>query len=422
MSARYQRGVLLYSQHRYDLAADEFRAALAEDPGHGGSHAFLAICLAERGQHDAAEREAAAAIGADPEDAFAHYAKARTENQRGKHELALASMSEAVRLEPEDADYAAFRAALYLQLDRPQEALAEAERGLASDPEHVNAQNIRSMTLVRLGRRAEAGQALEGALQRSPENALTHANVGWTHLHANRPREASASFREALRIDPTLDWARSGMIDSLRARNPVYRGILAYFLWLQRMSSRSRWFVVAGIYFVGRLISTVGKHWPAAEPWMTPVAVVYGLFVWMTWLGEALSDLALLSTRDGRLLLDRFHRWRAQTLAALIGVGLTLALVAALTSWWLLFGPAVGVVALSLPAMATFGRRAGWPRLAMGAWTALAALGVVLFATLSFATDVEKDAHALATGSALCGLVGALLASFSSWVLPRRES
>ena len=66
------------------------------------------------------------------------------------------------------------------------------------------------MALVRLGRRDEAGATLEAALARDPENAVTHANQGWARLHAGDFRGALEHFREALRLNPSLEWARAG--------------------------------------------------------------------------------------------------------------------------------------------------------------------------------------------------------------------
>ena len=41
-------------------------------------------------------------------------------------------------------------------------------------------------------------------------------------------------------IVTTLDWARVGMIEALKARNPVYRLLLLYFLWMSRLARRAR--------------------------------------------------------------------------------------------------------------------------------------------------------------------------------------
>ncbi len=66
------------------------------------------------------------------------------------------------------------------------------------------------MALVKLGRKAEAGADDRAALLRDPENALTHANQGWALLEQGDHGKALEHFREALRIDPEIEWARAG--------------------------------------------------------------------------------------------------------------------------------------------------------------------------------------------------------------------
>ena len=60
------------------------------------------------------------------------------------------------------------------------------------------------------------GKAME-ALGRNPENAHTNANQGWSLLHGGQPGKALEHFREALRLDPDLEFARAGMVEALKA-------------------------------------------------------------------------------------------------------------------------------------------------------------------------------------------------------------
>ena len=67
MSAHYQRACLLYQQSRYDMAANELRLALTQEPNRADYHALLALCLAEQEKFDDATGEAQRAIGLGPE-------------------------------------------------------------------------------------------------------------------------------------------------------------------------------------------------------------------------------------------------------------------------------------------------------------------------------------------------------------------
>ena len=60
------------------------------------------------------------------------------------------------------------------------------------------------------------------------------------------PPPADTRVREALRIAPENEYARHGLVEALKARHLVYRMMLAYFLWMARLSSKARWAVVIG--------------------------------------------------------------------------------------------------------------------------------------------------------------------------------
>src|SRR5258706_135859 len=99
---------------------------------------------------------------------------------------------------------------------------------------------------------AENAGHLAGMLARDPEDPYTHANAGWAALQRGRHREAEVHFREALRLNPAFDSAREGLLNSFRARSPIYRAYLRYCFAMQRLSSGSRWAVIIGLYLAAR--------------------------------------------------------------------------------------------------------------------------------------------------------------------------
>ena len=96
MSAHYARALLLFQQARHELAEEEFRLALAEDPNNAMGHAMLGLCLARRERYDEAGREAAEAVQREPDEPFVHYAAASIFNDRGSFQ-ARAVVGETVK-------------------------------------------------------------------------------------------------------------------------------------------------------------------------------------------------------------------------------------------------------------------------------------------------------------------------------------
>src|SRR5690349_19950882 len=228
----YQRALILHQQRRFGDAEKELRQGLSAAPHDGRMHAMLALCLVEQKRFREASAEAEQAVGLEPDLDFAHYAMAKVLLHRNRPGDAAGAINEAVRLDPYNADFFALLAAIRFEQRSWPSALEAAERGLQSDPEHDGCNNLRAMALVKLGRSDAAGQTIVGALHRNPDNAITHANQGWTLLHGGQPKQAMLHFREALRLDPTNSWAKAGIVEAIKARNPIYRWLLMYFLWM----------------------------------------------------------------------------------------------------------------------------------------------------------------------------------------------
>ena len=85
---------------------------------------------------------------------------------------------------------------------------------------------------------------------------LTHANQGWALLHRGNYQRALEHFREALRIDPELDWARAGIVEALKAHHFIYRQMLRFFLWIGRQARVAQWVIILGILFGPRMLAT----------------------------------------------------------------------------------------------------------------------------------------------------------------------
>jgi tetratricopeptide (TPR) repeat protein len=384
MSAHFQRAIILIDQSRHAQAEAELRQALAADPDDALAHAFLALCLAKREAFEDATREAQAAIALAPDLAFAHYVLASVLEDRNRYDEALAAIEEAIRLDPEDADYYALLAGIRMGERKWALALAAAEEGLRIDAENVGCTNLRAMALVKLGRREEAGVTIDAALAKDPENAVTHANQGWTLLEQGEPKKAMEHFREALRLEPELDWARAGIVEALKARNLIYGLMLRYFLFMARLGRAAQWAIIIGGYLAYRFLSHMADANPDIAPYLWPILVAYIIFALLTWIAYPFFNLLLRIHPFGRYALSRRQVIQSNCMAAL----LVPALIA--LGWWaftedplaLILAAVLGLTVL--PLTVTFVCPAGWPRTIMIAYTAclavagLASLGLLL--------------------------------------------
>lgn len=376
-----ERSRLLLEQGRYDLAEKELRRQLAEDHQDPLAHALLAFCLLKQERLPEAEREAREAVSLAPDAPFSHFYLGQVLDHRDRLDQAAASFQEAIRLDPEEADYPAALASIRVQQRRWDEAMAAVEQGLEVDPDHDGCTNLRALILTQTGRTDQAHSTLDDALARDPENAFTHANRGWTLLRESRPAPAIEHFREALRLDPSLEYARIGIVEAMKARNVIYRPLLRFFLWMGSLQGRTQMWLILGLFFGVRLIRQVARSQPSLAPFLYPVIFLYLAFVLLTWVADPLFNLLLRLDRFGRLALSHEQVQASNWFGAVLGLTLAVLAAAAVTRSGDLLLVGLGVAALILPVTATFRCRPGWPRRTMAGYTALiaAAMSVALY-------------------------------------------
>jgi tetratricopeptide (TPR) repeat protein len=372
MSAHLARAQLLLAQSRPADAEREAMLVLAAQPENTAALAILALSRSAQQKGTEALTVAEKAISLAPDDPYLHYIRGITLHRLERNDEARATVRESLRLQPENEDVFTLLSAIELGRNDWAAALTAADQALALNPEQVEAANFRAMALVRLGRKAEATDTVDFALHQEPENALSHANQGWNYLHRNEPRRAMEFFREALRLEPGLEYARQGMLEALRARNPIYRVMLAYFLWMSRQGAKFQWAFVIGTYFFSRYLSTLMKS--SGSSWsVIALAIAFYTFVYLSWTAQPMFNLLLHLDRFGRHVLSRDERnatwWFGGAFAAALGC----------LAWWALGGGALAIIGaifcatLSICLAATFSRE-GKARLILGSATVALAL------------------------------------------------
>jgi tetratricopeptide (TPR) repeat protein len=234
------------------------------------------------------------------------------------------SAREALRLEP-DSDGYALLAQVHVRQKRWEQAIKAAEKGLQIEPEHPGCANLRALSLGALGRTDAAAAVMNAVLALDPDDAYGLANRGWLLLRQSQPQEALESFRAALRLDPTLDWARTGIVEALKARSALYRVVLRYELWVGSLTARAQWFLILGVFFGGRVVRASLRANPGLWPVLGPLMALYIFVVFGTWIAHPLSNLLLQLSSFGRLALNRAERLASNVVggclvAALIGL------------------------------------------------------------------------------------------------------
>jgi len=318
-----------------------------------------------------------------PDNSFAWRVRSIVFLNLGRAGDAEAAAQRALAIDPESAHGHIVRGQARLLAGRRLEALADFDTALSLDPENAFAHDIRARTLTLAGRNEAAADAAAEALRLAPDSPTAHAARAWQLLHAGDRAGAQDEFRDSLRLDPESNWARLGLVEALKARNPVYRLLLRGLLRMGRVGRRQARAMIA-LLAAARVagIATV-DHGGAGPYVLTAVALLFLGFV-VAATARPLFNAVLRLTPDGRHLLTAAERRESALAATCIFGGVLFA-----ASWGVSGDDAFGLAGASTTLLALLvvvatrmrgrrTRRVAWTVGALSVLTMLLGLGVAL--------------------------------------------
>ena len=276
---------------RYEDAMPYLHAALIEEPDDGEALSLLAICQS----HIEPERQRSletieTAIVAEPDEPEYLRIRALILCQLNRPKEGLATVQTALQMDPADPDIRVAEARVFLCLSRWEEAGISAREALKLDPDHVQASNVLVHALYEL-RDGGANQSMVlRLLAERPEDAHAHYNAGYSYLQSGDCDKSLEHFTECLRLDPSFDPARIGMMEAMRGRYAIYRLYLRVYF---AADARAKKLKSSEVLF------------PLAVPFLGAAALVH-----------ALASFFLLFDPHGRLVMDR-----EESLLGLLGGG-----------------------------------------------------------------------------------------------------
>lgn len=343
-----ERGKLLYQQNRYAQALTELAQVRPSDEQYLEAMLYKAHVLSQLNRHQEALTVADELLHELPDVAQVLALKGDILHQLGREDEALTFIEEAIRQDPSDDDFWASASAIYFDKKQFDKALDMAGEGLRLDPTNSVCLNMRALSLTKLNRPDEAANAISDTLAENPDDAYSHAASGWALLEAGNHKQARTHFAEALRRAPGMTWAEGGMLEAIKAKNPVYRLFTGYYFWLGKQTNQNQWLFIVGTYFVLRWLRGIEN--PNVIIQIAKVGLIS--FFWLGWFVEPVFNVLMLGDKDGRHLLSDRQRDRYRYVAALLGLGVPLALAGyVLGGSWMtyLFIPGAILLGLALP-------------------------------------------------------------------------
>jgi hypothetical protein len=199
------------------------------------------------------------------------------------------------------------------------------------------------------------------------------------------------------------------LLESFKARNPLYRAYLSYCAFMQKFTGAAQWLIVIGIFVGYRLIkgalSTVS---PLAG---SIVVIVYLLFVFWIWLASGIGNGMILLDRHAKHALRRGERWEGICVGGGIAIGLVLILIGVLIPIYPLAFSGGFLAISTLPASLTFTNESRSGRKVFGAIFALNIFGAVVAGFAAIVSPAQTPDVVLSMFS-----VGALLVVLCTWI------
>jgi tetratricopeptide (TPR) repeat protein len=311
---------ILIQQQKFTAAEQILKDLLTQEAGNIHLLSLLAEVNLQQDKSDVAKRIIDNAIGLSPDSPQLFYIRSRIAIQQENYDEAENNLQQSIGLNPYEANYFALLASIKLIRKHYDEALDLANKSLEIDAENLLGLNTRSTALLKLNKGEESFDTIEGALRQDPNNAYTHANYGWGLLEKGEHKKALKHFKESLKQNPNSEYAQSGMMEALKAGNPVYRMFLKYSFWIGNLTSKYQWGVIIGFYVAMRVLKTLAQKNEALQPFLVPLIILLALLAFSTWVIKPISDLFLRFNTYGKVLLDKKQKMSSNFVAASFAV------------------------------------------------------------------------------------------------------
>lgn len=374
-------------------------------------------------------------ISEDPECDEAYFQKAWVFlDMKNRKKEALVAINHAIAIDPEFATYTASKSIILSQLDREKEALTVARSAIEQDsdislawvaqatahggmnqwakaetsirkalelnPDDTTASNLLSVYLRMQGKLETTEAEIQQRLSENAEDDFTHANAGWLALQQGDYAKAETHCMEALRIDSTSEYARSGLLEVYKARSWFYRLYLRWVFFIQKFSEKSQFAIIIIIYIGFRVLRGMAH---AVHPGLGfLLGLAFLLFVFGSWIAGGMGHFLILKDRVARHALNAAEKRDGLAVGGMFLIGLLLAVIGLVTSHLSWAGAGGALLASTLPASRVFLNDSIAGRVIFGsAW--LASIGIAVSTVVQ--NDVKMISYAVLL-SFLCTWLG----------------
>ncbi|WP_367874588.1 hypothetical protein [Luteolibacter sp. Populi] len=411
MSTPLSRAQMLRQHRRHEEAVAMLHTHLAHFPDDPAAYLELAMNRMDmEGMKTLALDDARKATGLLPNEPFPQALQSRILSMLDREKEALPLAESAIALDPDDVYAWNAKTLALCGLHRWNEAEESARHALSLDADDEAASNLLAHVLRLQKKLVESEQESHRRLARDPENAFSFANAGWAALQRRQVKDAENYFKEALRLDPEMKYAREGLKESYRARSGFYRLFLRWAFFLQRFSDKHRTFIIIGIIVGFRFMSAIAA---AVNPLLVlPLFLIYYVFLFGSWLAPGIANFLILKDPVARVSLDRAEKVEGVVVSLLFFGGLAMLIGGFLAGMFPVIIAGGALLAAAIPFSMVFTNES-LPGRFVFLGIGLAVLGLGFFGASQFFHSHESFMHP-STMSAIS--LAAILAVACTWL------
>jgi len=250
-------GVLYAQGDRVWCAIKAFETSIKLEDPNWEAHYNLAVALISKGDQTEATRELQTAIQQKPDSVSSHFALGSVFEDEKKLSDAEEQFRSILKIDPRFAPGSLKLSEVLIAEGKQQAAVDCLEEALKQHPSGDQAGSLRAAMGVAYAENGEMekGQAtLRDLVTAEPDSAVAHFNLGLLSMRKGQPADleaAATEFREALRLDDSLNGARIALgrvLNSLRKYSEAVHILLDY---TRRKPKDAQGFYALGIAYQG---------------------------------------------------------------------------------------------------------------------------------------------------------------------------
>lgn len=281
-----------HQQGQDDLAIDQLRDLLSQDPQYARAHGLLASCLLAQSRLHAAEYEVKTALEINPTDAYLFFVRAQVDLHQRRFKQALQYCDEALSLSPQLVSVYLLKSEVYMLLDKRDQAYENIVQAASLEPDNEDVIVAYGEYHLAIGDYEKAEGCAKDALAIDAQAEDANILMGKIKLAQGNIPEAEYHAKFVISRNPNSSVALN-LFSHIKMRSNFFLGLWwRANSWITTLGNTKAVMVLIGAYLLFNLLSQVLND--LGQPGLGElVSYTWLLLVVYSWVGVPMYYRAL---------------------------------------------------------------------------------------------------------------------------------